>query len=92
VAFCLQNGDVKDDDLFFLAKSDTQSFKIAWIVARAYAREIRTRLRVRQTAEADSHRHDRHDKTVLSASRPLRRCELDFRQLTQTVAGKKFEV
>jgi len=69
-----------------------QSFKIAWIVARAYAREIRTRLRVRQTVKANSHRHDRHDKTVLSVSRPLRRCELDFRQLNQTVADKKFEV
>ena len=29
--------------------------------------------------KASSHRHARHDKTVLSVSRPLRRCELDFR-------------
>jgi len=33
----------------------------------------------------------RHDKTVLSVSRPLRRCELDSRQL-KTVADRKSEV
>jgi len=32
----------------------------------------------------NSHRHARHDKTVLSVSRPLRRCELDSRQLKLT--------
>jgi len=41
--------------------------------------------------KANSHRHARHDKTVLSLSRPLPRCELDFRQL-KTVADRKFEV
>ena len=41
--------------------------------------------------KANSHRHARQDKTVLSASRPLRRCELDSRQL-KTVADGKFEV
>ena len=39
--------------------------------------------------KANSHRHVRHDKTVLSVSRPLRRCELDSRQL-KTVADRKF--
>jgi len=34
---------------------------------------------------------DRHNKTVLSVSRPLWRCELDGRQL-KTVADRKFEV
>ena len=34
---------------------------------------------------ANSHRQVRHDKTIESVSRPLRRCELDFRQL-KTVA------
>jgi len=29
----------------------------------------------------NSHRHARHDKTVLSVSRPLRQCQLDSRQL-----------
>jgi len=32
------------------------------------------------TIKANSHRHARHDKTVLSVSRPLQRCELHFRQ------------
>jgi len=40
--------------------------------------------------KASSHRHARHDTTVLSVSRPLRRCERDSRQL-KTVADKKFE-
>ena len=40
--------------------------------------------------EADSHRHTRRDKTVLSVSRPPRRCELDSRQL-KTVADRTFE-
>jgi len=41
--------------------------------------------------KANSHRHARNDKkTVLSVSRPLRRCELDSRQL-KTVADRKFE-
>jgi len=40
---------------------------------------------------ANSHRHARHDKTVLSVSRPIRRCELDSRQL-KTIADRKFEV
>ena len=44
-----------------------------------------------KNVEANSHRHARHDKTVLSVSRPLRRCELDSRQL-KTVADRKFEV
>ena len=43
------------------------------------------------TLKANAHRHSRRDKTVLSASRQLRRCELDFRQL-KTVAVRKFEV
>jgi len=38
-----------------------------------------------------SHRHARQDKTALSVSRPLRRCELDSRQL-KIVADWKFEV
>ena len=41
--------------------------------------------------KANSHRHAIHDKTFLSVSRPLRRCELDSRQL-KTVADGKFEV
>jgi len=41
--------------------------------------------------KANLHRDARHDKTVSSVSRPLRRCELDSRQL-KTVADKKFEV
>jgi len=41
--------------------------------------------------KANSHRHARHDKTVLSVSRTLRWCELDSRQL-KTVADRKFEV
>ena len=41
--------------------------------------------------KANSHRHARHDKAVLSVSRPLRRCELDSRQL-KTVADRKFEI
>ena len=41
--------------------------------------------------KVNSHRHAGHDKTVLSVSRPLRRYELDFRQL-KTVADRKFEV
>ena len=40
---------------------------------------------------ANSHRLARHDKTVLSVSCPLRRRELDSRQL-KTVAGRKYEV
>jgi len=32
------------------------------------------------TIKANSHRHARRDKTVLSVSRPLWRCELDSRQ------------
>jgi len=40
---------------------------------------------------ANSYRHARHDKTVLSVSRPLRRHELDCRQLV-TVADRKSEV
>ena len=39
--------------------------------------------------KANSHRHARHDKTVLAVSRPLRRCESDSLQLN-TVADKKF--
>jgi len=39
--------------------------------------------------KANSRRDARHDKTVLSVSRPLRRCELDSRQL-KTVADRKF--
>ena len=38
--------------------------------------------------KANSHRHARHDKTVLSVSRPLWWCELDSRQ-PKTVADKK---
>jgi len=41
--------------------------------------------------KANSHRRARHDKTVLSVSRPLRQRELNFRQL-KTVADRKFEV
>jgi len=41
--------------------------------------------------KANSHRHAEHDKTVLSVSRPFRRCELDSRQL-KTVADRKSEV
>jgi len=37
---------------------------------------------------ANSHRHFRHDKTVLSVSYPPRPCELDSRRL-KTVADKK---
>jgi len=42
----------------------------------------------RVRVKANSHRHARHDKSV---SRPLRRCELDSRQL-KTVADRKSEV
>jgi len=38
--------------------------------------------------KANSHRQARHDKTVLSVSSPLLRCELDSRQL-KTVADRK---
>jgi len=42
--------------------------------------------------EANSHRHARHDKTVLSVSRPLRRCELDSRQVkTENVIWTRSE-
>jgi len=50
--------------------------------------DSRRRLR---TIKARSHHHARHDKTVLSVSRPLRRCDMDSRQL-KTVAGRKCEV
>ena len=40
---------------------------------------------------ANSHRHARHDKTVLSMTRPIRWCELDSRQL-KAVADRKCEV
>jgi len=40
------------------------------------------------TFKANSHHHARHDRTVLSVSRPLRRCELDSRQL-KTVADRQ---
>jgi len=49
-----------------------------------------TPLDLTHTLTANSHRHARHDKTVLSVSRPLRRCELGSRQL-KTVADRKFE-
>ena len=38
--------------------------------------------------KANSHRRARHDKTVLSVSRPLRRCELDSRLLRTVAEGK----
>jgi len=41
--------------------------------------------------KANSHRHARHDKTVLSVSRPQWRYELHSGQL-KTVADRKFEV
>ena len=41
--------------------------------------------------KANSHRRAGRDKTVLSVSRPLRRCVLDSRRL-ETVADRKFEV
>jgi len=41
--------------------------------------------------KANSHRHARHDKTVLSVLRLLCQCELDSRQL-KTVANRKYEV
>jgi len=47
--------------------------------------------KTRYPVKANSHRHAGHDKTVLSVSRPLRRCELDYRQL-KTVADRKSEV
>jgi len=37
--------------------------------------------------KANSHRHTRDDKTVLSVSRPLRRCKLDSRQLKTVADG-----
>ena len=40
--------------------------------------------------KANLHRRARHDKTVLSALRPLQWCQLDSRQL-KTVAERKFE-
>jgi len=43
----------------------------------------------RPSIKANSHRHARHDQTILSVSRPLQRCELDSRQL-KTVADRKF--
>jgi len=39
----------------------------------------------------NSHRHATHDKTILSLLCPLRRCELDYRQL-KTVADRKLKV
>ena len=50
-----------------------------------------TRLGNFTSLKADSHRHARHVKTVLCVSRPLRRWELDSRQL-KTVADRKSEV
>jgi len=47
-------------------------------------------VRCEHSLKTNSHRHARHDKTVLSVSRPLRRCELDSRQL-KTVADRKSE-
>ena len=44
-----------------------------------------------KNVKANSLHHARHDKTVLSVSCPLWRCELDSRQL-KTVADRKFEV
>jgi len=53
----------------------------------AYCRMRRVHMRWPKT---NSHRHARHDKTVLSVSRPLRRCELDSRQL-KTVADRNLK-
>ena len=41
--------------------------------------------------KSNSHHHARHDKTVLSVSCPLRRCESDSRPL-KTVADRRCEV
>ena len=49
------------------------------------------RLYLAYILKVNLHRHARHDKTVLSVSRPLRRCQLDSRQL-KSVADRKFEV
>jgi len=49
---------------------------------------IQDRIRI---LKANSHRHARHGKAVLSVWRPLRWCELVFRQL-KTVADRKFEI
>jgi len=49
---------------------------------------IQDRIRI---LKANSHRHARRGKAVLSVWRPLRWCELDSRQL-KTVADRKFEV
>ena len=42
---------------------------------------LETRGPLSLSLDANSHRHARRDKTVSSVSRPLRRCELDSRQL-----------
>jgi len=48
-------------------------------------------LQRRGSVTINSHRHARHDQTVLSVSRPLLRCELDSRQ-HKTVVDRKFDV
>jgi len=51
-------------------------------------RGLSSRTDAAESLKANSHRHARHDKTVLSVSRPLRRCELDSRQLRTVAEGK----
>ena len=63
-----------------LSMNDKQS-----LIALGTKREINTQSdelgrNCSPTIKASSHRHARRDKTVLSVSRPLRRCELHFRQ------------
>ena len=51
---------------------------------------LTTRLLSHPRIEANSHHQTRHDNTVLSVSRPLRRCELNSRQLN-TVADRNLK-
>ena len=45
--------------------------------------------RCEKNGRANLHRHGRHDKTVLSVSRPLRRCKLDGFPTTQDCRRQK---
>jgi len=74
----------------FSATSDLQLQVCVVAVCCGPGRRVKCSL-ITDCITANSHRHARHDKTVLSVSRTLRRCELDSRQF-KTVADRKFEV
>jgi len=59
----------------FLVPGSSGQRAVKWVRVYIYYKQQR----VCRPLKASSHRHARHDKTVLSVSRPLRRCELDSR-------------